>query len=164
MERKTMDTMAYLWNVIDRRTGFLLASRRSKHRNVNGAVAVFNEARRNANGSEPEQIFADGLNAYPQAMTYWESDGQQPELVARWESVSPMRITTGWSEPTEPSARESRFSEDGSRKGRRLRRGKDFTITSLSHTWRWTIKHQRAVQESESKPKINGLNFSREPS
>lgn len=83
MERKTQKGMAYLWNVMDRKTRFLLASRLSQHRNVNGAVAVFNEARRNANGSEPEKIFADGLNAYPQAMEYWEGESGKPELVAR---------------------------------------------------------------------------------
>ena len=51
--------------------------------NVNGVVAVFNEARRNASGGEPEQIFADGLNAYPQAMEYWEGESARPELVAK---------------------------------------------------------------------------------
>jgi putative transposase len=65
MERKTMEHMAYLWNVMDRNTRFLLASRVSKHRNVNSAVAAFNEARKNANGSEPERIFADGHDSYP---------------------------------------------------------------------------------------------------
>ncbi len=80
---KPQKNMAYLWNVMDRKTRFLLASRLSQHRNVNGAVAVFNEARRNANGSEPEKIFADGLSAYPQALTYWEGESARPELVAR---------------------------------------------------------------------------------
>jgi len=75
--------MAFLWNVMDRKTRFLLASRLSSHRNVNGAVGAFNEARKVAHGSEPERIFADGLNAYPQAMTYWDGEGQKPELVAK---------------------------------------------------------------------------------
>lgn len=83
IKARKMKGMAYLWNVMDRKTRFLLASRLSQHRNVNGAVAVFNEARRNANGSEPEKVFADGLNAYPQAMEYWESESGRPELVAR---------------------------------------------------------------------------------
>ena len=83
IKARKMKNMAYLWNVMDRKTRFLLASRLSQHRNVNGAVAVFNEARKNANGSEPEKIFADGLNAYPQAMEYWEGESQKPELVAR---------------------------------------------------------------------------------
>ncbi len=77
----TQVNLAFLWNVMDRKTRFLLASRLSTHRNMNGAVGVFNEARKNAQGSEPERIFVDGLNAYPQAMTYWQ--GKKPELVAR---------------------------------------------------------------------------------
>jgi transposase-like protein len=75
-------SMAYLWNVMDRKTRFLLASRISTHRNVNGAVGAFNAARKVAKDSQPEQIFADGLSAYPQAMAYWESESR-PELVAR---------------------------------------------------------------------------------
>jgi len=83
MERKTQKGMAYLWNVMDRKTRFLLASRLSQHRNVNGAVGAFNAARKVAHDSQPERIFADGLNAYPQAMTWWESESGKPELVAR---------------------------------------------------------------------------------
>jgi putative transposase len=76
------NSMAFLWNVMDRKTRFLLASRLSTHRNVNGAVGAFNEARKVAHDSQPERIFADKLNAYPQAMTYWEGESK-PELVAR---------------------------------------------------------------------------------
>lgn len=82
MDRKKMDNMAYLWNVMDRKTRFLLASRLSQHRNVNGAVGAFNEARKVAKDSQPERIFVDGLSAYPQAMSYWEGESK-PELVAR---------------------------------------------------------------------------------
>ena len=74
--------MAYLWNVMDRKTRFLLASRLSTHRNVNGAVGAFNAARKVAKDSQPERIFADKHNSYPQAMTYWEGESK-PELVAR---------------------------------------------------------------------------------
>ncbi len=76
------NSMAFLWNVMDRKTRFLLASRLSTHRNVNGAVGAFNEARKVAKDSQPERIFADKLNAYPQAMTYWEGESK-PELVAK---------------------------------------------------------------------------------
>jgi len=82
IKARKMKNMAYLWNVMDRKTRFLLASRLSQHRNVNGAVGAFNAARRVAHDSKPEKIFADGLNAYPQAMEYWESESR-PELVAR---------------------------------------------------------------------------------
>jgi len=83
IKARKMKNMAYLWNVMDRKTRFLLASRLSQHRNVNGAVGAFNAARKVAHDSQPEKIFADGLNAYPQAMTYWESESGKPELVAR---------------------------------------------------------------------------------
>ena len=83
IKARKMKNMAYLWNVMDRKTRFLLASRLSQHRNVNGAVGAFNEARKVAHDSQPEKIFADGLNAYPQAMTWWESESGKPELVAR---------------------------------------------------------------------------------
>ena len=76
------NNMAFLWNVMDRKTRFLLASRLSTHRNVNGAVGAFNEARKVAKDSQPERIFADKLNAYPQAMTYWEGESK-PKLVAK---------------------------------------------------------------------------------
>ena len=76
------NSMAFLWNVMDRKTRFLLASRLSTHRNVNGAVGAFNEARKVAKDSQPERMFADKLNAYPQAMTYWEGESK-PELVSR---------------------------------------------------------------------------------
>ena len=75
-------SVAYLWNVMDRKTRFLLASRLSTHRNVNGAVGALNEARKVAKDSQPECIFSDGLNAYPQAMAFWEGESK-PELVAR---------------------------------------------------------------------------------
>ncbi len=78
----TQVNLAYLWNVMDRKTRFLLASRLSVNRNVNGAVGVFNEARKVAKDSQPERLFVDGLDAYPQAMTYWEGESK-PELVAR---------------------------------------------------------------------------------
>ncbi len=67
---KKMDGMAYLWNVMDRGTRFLLASRLSKHRNVNGAVGAFNDASKVKDESPPERILADGLDAYSQAMEW----------------------------------------------------------------------------------------------
>jgi transposase-like protein len=79
---KDKGEVAFLWNVMDRKTRFLLASRLSTHRNVNGAVGAFNEARKVAKDSQPERVFADGLNTYPQAMTYWKGESK-PELVAR---------------------------------------------------------------------------------
>jgi|SRR5271157_354662 len=78
---KEEKSIAYLWNVMDRKTRFLLASKLSRFRNVNGAVAVFNEARKVAHEKQPEKILVDGLSAYPQAIDWWQ--GEKPELIAK---------------------------------------------------------------------------------
>jgi transposase-like protein len=56
--------VAFLWNVMDRKTRFLLASKLSRFRDVAGADRAFREAISNAKGSLPERIFTDGLNSY----------------------------------------------------------------------------------------------------
>jgi putative transposase len=61
-------TIAYLWNVMDRKTRFLLASKLSKYRDVGGADRVMREAMKNAKGSEPERILTDGLKSYRDAI------------------------------------------------------------------------------------------------
>ena len=45
------------------------------------AVNGLNEARKAAHDSQPEKVYADGLNAYPQAMSYWQGESK-PGLVA----------------------------------------------------------------------------------
>lgn len=42
--------LAFLWNVMDKETRFLLASKVSENRDANGAIAAFQEAIKNANG------------------------------------------------------------------------------------------------------------------
>ena len=74
--------MAHLWDAVDRKERLLSTSRLSKQERERRGRGL-DEARENANCSELEQIFADGLNAYPQAMTHWEGDDPKPELVAR---------------------------------------------------------------------------------
>ncbi|MDG6966978.1 MAG: IS1/IS6 family transposase [Nitrososphaerota archaeon] len=59
-----LDGMAFLWNVMDRKTRFLLASKVSKHRDDYGAVRAFAEAIKNAHDNLPEKVFTDGLNSY----------------------------------------------------------------------------------------------------
>ena len=61
---KNQNNMAYLWNVMDRKTRFLLASKLSKSRDTTGAALAFREAIKNAHESEPEQIFTDSLRGY----------------------------------------------------------------------------------------------------
>jgi transposase-like protein len=64
VDRKKMDGMAYLWNVMDRKTRFLLASRLSAKRDSLGAIGAFNRAITVAHGSEPETVMTDALTAY----------------------------------------------------------------------------------------------------
>src|SRR5919205_451581 len=56
---KGKTNLAFLWNVMDRDTRFLLASKISEARDINGAVAVFKEAIKNAQGNKPQQILTD---------------------------------------------------------------------------------------------------------
>ncbi len=51
--------MAYLWNIMDRKTRFLIASRLSEKRDSIGAMAAFNRAIRVAHGSEPERVLTE---------------------------------------------------------------------------------------------------------
>ena len=73
--------MAYLWNVMDRKTRFLLASRLSEKRDALSAVAVFNRAVKVAHGSEPERVLTDGLDKYTLPMSV--SFTHKPEHVKR---------------------------------------------------------------------------------
>ncbi|MGC1930987.1 MAG: DDE-type integrase/transposase/recombinase, partial [Candidatus Nitrosopolaris sp.] len=65
---KGKTNLAFLWNVMDRKTRFLLASKVSEARDINGAVAVFKEAINNAHGNEPEQVLTDSWKAYRQGI------------------------------------------------------------------------------------------------
>ena len=73
--------IAFLWNVMDRKTRFLLASKVSAFRDVAGADRAFREAMRNAGGSQPERIVTDGLNSYKTVMASLP-ESQRPEHVA----------------------------------------------------------------------------------
>jgi transposase-like protein len=75
--------MAFLWNVMDRKTRFLLASKVSKHRDVGGAVRAFMEARKNAGESQPEKVFTDGLDKYKEGIAFGFSGAQKPEHIAK---------------------------------------------------------------------------------
>jgi len=75
--------MAFLWNVMDRKTRFLLASKLSTHRDVGGAARAFMEARKNAGESLPERVFTDGLDKYKEGIAFGFAGAQKPEHVAR---------------------------------------------------------------------------------
>jgi transposase-like protein len=62
--------MAYLWNVMDRKTRFLIASTLTRHRDVGAADRGFREAKANAHNKLPETVFTDGLTAYRDALKF----------------------------------------------------------------------------------------------
>jgi len=75
--------MAFLWNVMDRKTRFLLASKLSKHRDEVGAERAFREAIKNSGESQPEKIFTDGLRGYTDGIKFAFAGRPVPERVAR---------------------------------------------------------------------------------
>ena len=62
--RKSNTGIAYLWNVMDRESRFLIASKLSKKRDINGAVQAFNEAIKNSHNNKPNIVYTDALRAY----------------------------------------------------------------------------------------------------
>jgi putative transposase len=62
--RKGNTGIAYLWNVMDRESRFLIASKLSEKRDINGAVQVFNEAIKNSHNNKPDVVYTDALRAY----------------------------------------------------------------------------------------------------
>ena len=61
-------TWEYLWNVMDERTRFQLASVVSKERKTRDARKVFKTAKKNVGGRKPKFIVTDGLGAYKPAV------------------------------------------------------------------------------------------------
>jgi transposase-like protein len=64
------ENMAYLWNIMDRRTRFLLTSKLSRARDMGGAARAFIEAKRNAHESKPERVFTDAHKAYGEGISF----------------------------------------------------------------------------------------------
>lgn len=61
-------TWEYLWNVMDERTRFQLASVVSTERKVRDARMVFQKAKKNCSGRKPKYMVTDGLQAYKRAV------------------------------------------------------------------------------------------------
>jgi putative transposase len=61
--------LAFLWNVMDKDTRFLLASKVSENRDANGAIAAFQEAIRNANGNLPIAVNTDAHKSYKEGVS-----------------------------------------------------------------------------------------------
>ena len=64
VNNKTAKNVGYLWNVMDRKTRFLLASKLSHLRDEFGCKQALTIAQANAHGSLPERLFTDGARAY----------------------------------------------------------------------------------------------------
>ena len=80
---KHYDKIAFLWNVMDRKTRFLLASKLSPFRDDNGAFQEFKEARANSHGQFHEKIFDDGAGAYRNIGVGTNVKHWNPEVIAR---------------------------------------------------------------------------------
>jgi transposase-like protein len=80
---KNMENMAYLWNVMDRKTRFLLASKLSKHRDDDGAIKAMLEAKKNAHESQPEAIITDAHRSYNEGISYAWFNDKRPKHIAR---------------------------------------------------------------------------------
>lgn len=72
--------LAFLWNVMDRETRFLLASRVSEGRDIAGTVRAFQDAIKNAHGQVPEQVFTDAHHSYTAGIKM-AFEKEQPEHV-----------------------------------------------------------------------------------
>jgi transposase-like protein len=80
---KDRGSIAFLWNVMDRKTRFLLASKLTKARESKAGEWAMREAVRNAHGSEPEKILTDGLLAYKDAIGYAFQGEKRPVHIAK---------------------------------------------------------------------------------
>lgn len=80
---KHYDKIAFLWNVMDRKTRFLLASKLSAFRDDRGAFQAFKEARKNSHGQFPEKIFVDKATAYNNIGNGTIVKGWNPQVIAK---------------------------------------------------------------------------------
>jgi transposase-like protein len=77
-----MEGLAFVWNVMDRDTRFLLASKVSEGRDISGALKAFKEAIHNANGQLPEKVRTDAHKSYGIGMKWaFDSVGAKVEHV-----------------------------------------------------------------------------------
>ncbi len=82
-DRRSFEHIAFLWNVMDRKTRFLLASKLSPLRDSKGAQEAFRQAREVAKGQWPEKILVDGAGAYKHVGRGLHVKGWNPELIAK---------------------------------------------------------------------------------
>src|SRR5487761_660024 len=89
MESLTKETMAFLWNVMDRKTRYLLASKLSSHRDDIGAFQAFKEARNNSHGQFPEKIFTDSDKRYENIGVLYVKELRYKEVGNQWNPKLP---------------------------------------------------------------------------
>jgi transposase-like protein len=78
-----MEGLAFVWNIMDRDTRFLLASKVSEGRDISGAMKAFQEAIANAKGQLPEQVRTDKHKSYRMGVKFaFEGTGAKVEHIA----------------------------------------------------------------------------------
>jgi putative transposase len=77
------ENYSWAWNLLDHETRFLIASEVTKHRNIEDARKIFQEAKQVTNGQKPDFIITDKLPAYKQAITseYYTNTKPRPQHV-----------------------------------------------------------------------------------
>ena len=80
-KRKGNANVAYLWNVLDRESRFLLSSKLSEKRDTNGAIQALNEAIKNSHGNLPQIVYTDALRAYREGIS--KTLGNNVEHIAK---------------------------------------------------------------------------------
>jgi transposase-like protein len=73
--------VAYLWNILDRESRFLLSSKLSEKRDINGAIQAINEAIKNSHGNLPQTVYTDALRAYREGIS--KTLGNNVEHIAK---------------------------------------------------------------------------------
>ena len=68
-KRKGNTNVAYLWNIMDRDSRFLIASKLSEKRDTNGAIQAINQAIHNSHGNLPNTVYTDALKAYREGIS-----------------------------------------------------------------------------------------------
>ena len=61
--------LAFLWNVMDKETRFLLASKVSENRDANGAITALQLAIKNAHGNLPNAANTDAHRSYREGVS-----------------------------------------------------------------------------------------------
>ena len=80
--RKGQSGIAYLWNVMDMESRFLIASKLSEKRDINRAIQAFNESFKNSHNNNPNVDYTDALRAYREGVK--QTLGDRVEHIFKW--------------------------------------------------------------------------------